>query len=253
MLFEDCTIRNRKNSHITAASHAVGKHKYGFVFKNCKIIVYPNEKVNNASLGRPWNAGARVVYLTCDIGKHIRSAGFAPWSTDPKHKYYSNIKTAFFAVYKCKGQPSNLLSDAHVLSDSEAAQYTAKNIFAANSTSATKLSGDWYPVIKNATDIMDSGQKIIRSVQFRIASNNTGLFLMVSYKILKPSQVKLIMYDLYGREVAVLQNSMVSKGSHTLNIEQLNLPNGLYIPRFFINDGNNRQMTVHTLKQLCLK
>lgn len=29
-LFENCIIRNRKDSHITASSHKVGKSKFGF-------------------------------------------------------------------------------------------------------------------------------------------------------------------------------------------------------------------------------
>ena len=153
-LFENCIIRNRKDSHITASSQAVGKNKFGFVFKNCVILKYPGESVSNASLGRPWGAGARAVYLNCNIGKHIRPQGFAPWSTDPNHKYYDNINTAYYAVYNCTGagyKPASLLSVVHILNDTLAAEYTKENIFAANSTTATTLVGDWNPIIENDT------------------------------------------------------------------------------------------------------
>lgn len=150
-LFENCTIRNRKDSHITASNQALNKNKYGFVFKNCDIILYPGEEVTKASLGRPWGAGARVVYLNCTIGAHIKPEGFAPWSTKPDHKYYNNIKTAYFAVYKCSGDgfnASSLLSTVHQLSDLEAAEYTKEKIFAANSTTAVSFVRDWNPEIE---------------------------------------------------------------------------------------------------------
>lgn len=151
-LFENCIIRNRKDSHVTASNQALGKNKFGFVFKNCAIEKYPGETVSKASLGRPWGKGANVVYLNCTIGNHIRSQGFAPWSTDPSHKYYQNMNTAFFGVYDCIGegfQPEKLLPQVQLLNDSVAAEYTKENIFAAGSTTAVTLKGDWNPVIKN--------------------------------------------------------------------------------------------------------
>jgi hypothetical protein len=57
LLFEDCTIISRKDSHITAHSQKLdnGKpaNKFGYVFKNCDIRPYPGETVTRASLGRP--------------------------------------------------------------------------------------------------------------------------------------------------------------------------------------------------------
>lgn len=150
-LFENCIIRNRKNSHITASSQKVGKNKFGFVFKNCIIVKYPGETVSNASLGRPWGNGANVVYLNCKIGSHVRSEGFAPWSTNPNHKYFHNINTAFYGVYNCSGdgyKPAGLLPVVRILSNSQAAQYTKENIFSANSTTAVNLMGDWNPIIE---------------------------------------------------------------------------------------------------------
>lgn len=151
-LFENCTIRNRKDSHITASSQRIGKNKFGFVFKNCTIIKYPGENVSRASLGRPWGNGANVVYINCDIGRHIKPEGFAPWSTNPNHKYFNNINTAFFGLYNCKGdgyQPDSVLSVVKILSAEKAMQYTKENIFAANSTTAVNLLGDWNPIIEN--------------------------------------------------------------------------------------------------------
>ncbi|MBC8472198.1 MAG: pectin esterase [Planctomycetes bacterium] len=80
-LFEDCTINNRKDSHITAHSQKLKNgqpaNKFGYVFKDCEIKLYPGEKVSKASLGRPWGNAARVVYLNCMIGAHIRKEGWS--------------------------------------------------------------------------------------------------------------------------------------------------------------------------------
>ncbi|MFI1744063.1 pectinesterase family protein [Thalassobellus sediminis] len=151
-LFENCVIRNRKDSHITASSQELGENKFGFIFKNCTIIKYPGEKVSNASLGRPWGNGANTVYLNCEIGNHIKPEGFASWSTKPDHKYFNNINTAYYGLYKGTGyNPKKLLSVVHILNDSEASKYTKENIFTANSTSAINLVGDWNPVIENSS------------------------------------------------------------------------------------------------------
>ena len=148
-LFEDCTINNRKDSHITAHSQKLidGKpaNKFGYVFRNCEINLYPGEKVSKASLGRPWKNAARVVYLHCNIGAHIRSEGWSVWNQNDNHK------TAYYAEYKNSGpgsNPNDRLSWTHQLTDEEAALYTVENIFKANTTSATNLEGDWIPVIE---------------------------------------------------------------------------------------------------------
>lgn len=145
-LFEDCTIVNRHNSHITAHSQKLkdGKHvnKFGYVFQNCKIEKHPDEQVSNASLGRPWGNAARVVYLNCEIGSHVRGEGWSPWNGRENHP------TAFYAEYKNHGpgyQPNNRLPWARQLTDDEASLYTRENIFKASSTTAVKLDGDWNP------------------------------------------------------------------------------------------------------------
>ncbi len=54
-LFEDCTIVNCHNSHITAHSQKLkdGKHVYriGYVFQNCVIKKHPDEDVSKVAAG----------------------------------------------------------------------------------------------------------------------------------------------------------------------------------------------------------
>ncbi|MDQ8180711.1 pectinesterase family protein [Pelagicoccus sp. SDUM812005] len=153
-LFEDCTIRLRKDSHITAHSQRLvdGKpvNKFGYVFKNCDIKLYPGESVSNASLGRPWREGARVAYLDCHLAEQIRPEGWSVWNQN------SNHETAFFAEYRNTGpgsNPSERLPWTHQLTDAEAAAYTRENIFRADSTTAVSLEGDWFLEIEPTPSI----------------------------------------------------------------------------------------------------
>jgi|GEM_PF-837058 len=147
-LFEDCVINNRKDSHITAHNQKLkdgqSLNKFGYVFKNCQIKLYQGEKVTKASLGRPWGNGARVAYLHCSIGSHIRKEGWSIWNRRTNHE------TAYYAEYKNTGSgsdPASRLDWTHQLTDEEAAEYTKENIFKANTTTATDLKMDWNPVL----------------------------------------------------------------------------------------------------------
>jgi pectinesterase len=150
-LFENCFIQSKGSSYITASNQDVGKNKYGFVFKNCVVMEYPKGATSQVSLGRPWGAGANVVFINCFEGAHIIPDGWSVWSKDPEHKAYNNWKTTFYAEYDCYGpgyQPSNRISWSHKLNKTEASEYTKEKIFAASTTTANALDGDWNPVIQ---------------------------------------------------------------------------------------------------------
>ncbi|MGB3007771.1 MAG: pectinesterase family protein, partial [Chitinophagaceae bacterium] len=87
-VFQNCTIRCKKNSFITAASTPKGK-QFGFVFKECKIIADTN--VTQLHLGRPWRAYAKTVFLNCELPKVIAPEGWNNWSNP------ENEKTVYYA------------------------------------------------------------------------------------------------------------------------------------------------------------
>ncbi len=68
-VFQNCTIRAKSNSYITAANTPGGK-KFGFVFLDCKIIA--DSMVNKLYLGRPWRAFSRTVFIRCEPAKANR-------------------------------------------------------------------------------------------------------------------------------------------------------------------------------------
>ena len=153
-LFENCFIQSKRDSYITASNQDVGKNKYGFVFKDCVIMANPKGDATKVSLGRPWGAGANVVFIHCFEESHIIPEGWSVWSKDPEHKAFNNWKTTFYAEYNCYGpgyKPNNRIAWAHQLNDTEALIYTKEKIFAANTTTAKNLERDWNPIIQNDT------------------------------------------------------------------------------------------------------
>ena len=79
--FENCEIRSKKDSYITAASTLEGQ-QYGYVFYRCKLTA--DEGVTQCYLGRPWGAYAKTVFIECELGSHILPEGWHDWEKDGK-------------------------------------------------------------------------------------------------------------------------------------------------------------------------
>lgn len=77
--FEGCTIMNKSNSYVTAASTPKNQ-KYGYVFNNCRIIAA--EGVDKCYLGRPWREYGYTLFMNCEFGKHIAPKGWNDWKKD---------------------------------------------------------------------------------------------------------------------------------------------------------------------------
>ncbi|MCW3106868.1 MAG: Pectinesterase, partial [Segetibacter sp.] len=123
-VFDNCEIYCKKGgSYITAAS-TPDSVKYGYVFLNCRIT--GDTPPASFDLGRPWRPFAKVVYINCKLGNHIKPGGWNNWRKE------SNEKTAYFAEYQNKGEgakPMERVSWSHQLTGEEAKQYTLANIF----------------------------------------------------------------------------------------------------------------------------
>ncbi len=139
-VFNNCTIRAKTNSFITAASTTVNK-SYGFVFIDCKIVA--DSSVTKLYLGRPWRANAKTVFIRCRLPKAIATAGWDNWNNP------ENEKTAFYAEYKSTGDGAAIAQRAKwtkQLSDKEAKLYSLKNIFSSNKNTADTA---WFSTMKS--------------------------------------------------------------------------------------------------------
>lgn len=126
-VFDHCTIRSKKNSHITAAATPPDQ-TYGFVFLKCRLTA-DTALATNVSLGRPWQPYAQVAYLRTYMGPHIRPAGWDNW------KKPESEKTARYVEYRSTGPgaapATTRVAWSRQLSAREARAYTRKRIFAA--------------------------------------------------------------------------------------------------------------------------
>ncbi|MBA0883601.1 pectin esterase [Flavobacterium sp. BBQ-18] len=125
-VFENCIIKSKKDSYITAASTPENL-EFGYVFLNCKLIA--DLGVSKVFLGRPWRPYAKTVFMNCNLGSHILAEGWNPWKDE---RFADKTKTAFYAEYKNKGKGAKTdkrVAWSHQLSKEEAAKYTLKNIF----------------------------------------------------------------------------------------------------------------------------
>lgn len=130
--FENCTIKSKINSYVTAASTPADQ-VYGYVFNHCRLIA--DDNVNQVYLGRPWRPFAYTLFMNCDLGRHIRPEGWFNWSNP------ENEKTARYMEYNNTGagaKTSNRVGWCRQLTKKEAAKITLSEVF--------KECNDWIPV-----------------------------------------------------------------------------------------------------------
>ena len=131
-LFEDCIIHSKRNSYVTAAS-TPKEAKYGYVFKHCKLTAEPG--VDKVYLGRPWRPYAYTLFIECELGKHIVSAGWHNWGKQSKEE------TARYMEYKNTGEGANAserVAWSKQLTKKEAEAVTVDAIF--------RTQSDWNPI-----------------------------------------------------------------------------------------------------------
>lgn len=137
-VFQNCTIKEKTNSYITAASTTPGK-KFGYVFLDCKIIAA--DEATKIFLGRPWRAHAKTVFIRCEMPQQIAAEGWNNWGNP------ENENTVLYAEYKSKGAgagPAGRVRWSKQLTDKEAAAYTLENIFASGSNPDLPGEKDWF-------------------------------------------------------------------------------------------------------------
>lgn len=129
--FEECTIKSKTNSFVTAASTPQDV-KYGYIFNRCKLIA--DDGVDKAYLGRPWRPYAHTLFMNCEIGKHILPQGWQNWGNK------DNEQTARYQEYNNSGEGAKMKERApwsRQLTKKEAAAVTIEEVF--------KTDNSWIP------------------------------------------------------------------------------------------------------------
>ena len=85
-------------------------------------------------------------------------------------------------------------------------------------------------------------------VEFGLGQNRPNPFnasATISYGLEATSAVRLVVYDVLGREVAVLEDDVREAGSHEVRFDAADLPAGTYFYRLQAGDHvETKQMTV---------
>jgi pectinesterase len=103
-VFDRCEIHSRGSGYIAAHRRTRPDEPTGFVFRDCRLTGAAAESPG-VFLGRPWRSCARVVFLNCWMGGHIRPEGWDNWNHTP-----ANEKTAWFAELGSTGPGANTVA-----------------------------------------------------------------------------------------------------------------------------------------------
>jgi hypothetical protein len=145
VVFDSCELKVVRNgAPITAASTNVNS-KFGYVFRNCKIMTdakgYDGNTISSIYLGRPWQGNPKVVFMYCYEPLTLAATAWTSMSSG---------LNPLFAEYKCYGpgfkpdlRSTNTSYPGVQLTDEEAAAYTLSNIFA--KTTNPSFGIDWMP------------------------------------------------------------------------------------------------------------
>ena len=98
-VFENCTIHSKGAGYVTAHYRTSDDENTGFVFVRSRLTGLGTGR--GVYLGRPWRPYARVVFIECWLGEHVKPEGWDNWR-DPARQ-----KTAWFAEYKSSGPGAN--------------------------------------------------------------------------------------------------------------------------------------------------
>jgi pectinesterase len=123
-VFENCTIRSKHDSYITAASTPPGR-EYGFVFLRCTLVA--DTGATRVYLGRPWRLYAATAFLNCEMGSHILPEGWHNWNKPEAEK------TARYLEYLNAGpgaNPTARVTWSRQLTEKEAEGMTSERILA---------------------------------------------------------------------------------------------------------------------------
>ncbi len=123
--FENCEIRSRADSYITAASTPQDR-PYGYIFSHCRLTADAN--VTKVYLGRPWRDYGYTLFINCEMGRHIRPEGWHHWQKERQ-------KTARYMEYGNSGEggaTDRRATWTRQLTKKEAAKITMEEVFSIN-------------------------------------------------------------------------------------------------------------------------
>jgi hypothetical protein len=109
---------------------------------------------------------------------------------------------------------------------------------------------DFY-VVMTDSDILEVGDPSIippSSFVLSIYPNPFNPTTTISFTLDNPEQVKLVVYDLNGREVQTLVDGQITRGEHQYHFDGGDLPSGLYFARMQTASGMTKTAKLALVK-----
>lgn len=120
-VFNRCELRSKTSGGFLTAPATPQNCQYGYVFYDCKLTADNGVEAGSVWLSRPWRPFGKVVFIRCEMGRHIRPEGWNNWGKA------ENERTAYYAEYQCSGKGADTSRRAawgHLLSDITAYEMT---------------------------------------------------------------------------------------------------------------------------------
>jgi pectin methylesterase-like acyl-CoA thioesterase len=134
--FDACSIYSYGGTAITAAN-TPSYIPYGLVFKGCTVT---GASITTL-LGRTWGAYAATAFINCSLSSIISAAGWSDWGNS------ANDATSRYNEYGNTGagaSTSGRVSWCHILTSSQAANYTVLNVLKGTHASP-QVTDNWNP------------------------------------------------------------------------------------------------------------
>jgi len=158
-IFENCTINSKGAGYVSAHYRTSDQENTGFVFLRCRLT--GENTGSGVYLGRPWRPYARVVFIECWLGAHIKPEGWDNWR-DPARE-----KTAWFGEYRSLGpgaNPKTRVAWSKQLTATDVEPFARERFFSSADrgltakiqrdiatiawVDAVKKAGDWFPSVE---------------------------------------------------------------------------------------------------------
>lgn len=155
----------------------------------------------------------------------------------------------YFVIYKGIGTPPNIEDPRNIryITTNDTIKFTDTSVFQQGVTyyyyvtAMDKLHNESAPSNLVTFVISDVKEEIIEKFTYNLAQNFPNPFnpsTSIRYEIENAGEVELILYDILGNEIAVLEKSYKTPGKYIyeLNMNQYNLPSGVYL--YKLQSGN---------------
>jgi pectinesterase len=141
--FENATVYGKSGGYFTAQGREAAADTNGYVFQNATIS--GSAAANTFSLGRPWAAYSRTVFIDSKMGPLVKPAGWSTWNGN-------DHLTSYYAEYNSMDLSGTPLSVAQRVSWSK--QLTEAELGDFSKTKWLGGTDGWNPVIAVAPPLL---------------------------------------------------------------------------------------------------